>query len=55
MALDGDGRYIAIRDPLKQVIRLFKVRDDDFTKDDGLPGFGTLKKMLKTTDNDNDK
>mmetsp|Transcript_56284 Transcript_56284/g.89653 ORF Transcript_56284/g.89653 Transcript_56284/m.89653 type:complete len:601 (+) Transcript_56284:55-1857(+) len=44
--LEGDGRFIAVRDPLKQVIRLFRVSDDAFTKDDGLPSFVALKKAL---------
>eukprot|EP01084_Bolivina_argentea_P280180 479115_1 len=45
--LDGDGRFIALRDPLKQVIRVYKVTDDSFTKEDGLPSLGYIKKALK--------
>eukprot|EP01084_Bolivina_argentea_P176658 305651_1 len=53
--LEHDGRYIAVRDPLKQVIRMFKVNDDSFTKDDGLPSFGALKKMVSSTTNNDNK
>ena len=48
--LEKDGRYIAVRDPLKQYIRIYKVSDDSFTKDDGLPSFGYLKKVLNIND-----
>jgi len=46
-ALKDDGRYVAVRDPLKQVIRIYKVQDDGFMKEDGMPSFGQFKKMLR--------
>jgi len=41
-----DGRYIAVRDPLKQVIHVFRCRKDTFTKDDGMPSWDALRKSL---------
>merc|ERR1712228_950583 len=44
--LKDDGRYVAVRDPLKQVIRIYKVQDNGFVKEDGMPSFGQFKKMV---------
>merc|ERR1712228_136485 len=44
--LKDDGRYVAVRDPLKQVIRIYKVQYDGFVKEDGMPTFGQFKKMV---------
>lgn len=49
--LKDDGRYIAIRDPLKQVIRLYRTKDEDFNKDDGLPTYQNLRKWVKVSNN----
>lgn len=40
-----DGRYIGVRDPLKQVIRIYRVDDDAFINDD-LPTLTDVKNRL---------
>merc|ERR1712154_140179 len=43
--LKEDGRYVAVRDPLKQVIRMYQVEKGAFQQD-GLPSWGQIDKML---------
>jgi len=52
--LKEDGRYIAVRDPYKGVIHMFKCRKDTFTKDDGMPSWDAIRKSLgvKKTDDE---
>lgn len=43
-----DGRYCMIRDPLKQVMRIYSVTDSEFSE---LPHFNVVRKTLNNTPN----
>jgi len=56
--LKEDGRYVAVRDPLKQVIRMYRVEQDSFKKDDNMPTYNAIEKLLgrkKKKDDDDDE
>merc|ERR1712087_159417 len=48
--LKQDGRYIAVRDPLKQVIRMYQVDDNSFGGE-GIPPLQTIKKLVRKKKN----
>lgn len=41
-----DGRYIAVRDPLKQVIRMYQVEENEFKKG-GMPPLSSIKGLMR--------